>query len=79
MEKEALALVLTVQHFKVYLRSSASPIVVYTDNNPLVFLHRMKNHSQRIMRWSLILQPFTLKTKHERGSDNIIVDALSRA
>ncbi len=58
VEKEELALVLAVQHFEVYLGASASPIIVYTDHKPLEFSHRLKNHNQRIMRWSLILQPF---------------------
>lgn len=37
IEKEALALVLAIQHFEVYLGSIAAPIMVYTDHNPLVF------------------------------------------
>lgn len=79
VEKEALALVLPVQHFEVYLGASASPIIVYTDHNPLVFLHQMKNRNQRIMRWSLIWQPFTLEIKYVRGTENVMADALSRA
>ncbi len=38
IEKEALALLLALQHFEVYLGSSAVPIDVYTDHNPLIFL-----------------------------------------
>lgn len=47
--KEALTLVLAVQHFGVYLGSIAAPIIVYADHNPLVFLHQMRNRNQRIM------------------------------
>lgn len=78
VEKEALALVLAVQHFEVYLSSVCGPIVIYTDHNPLTFLDRMRGKNQRIMRWSLILQPFSLLIKHIRGKDNLIADALSR-
>ncbi len=46
IEIEALALLLALQHFKVYVGSSSLPIVVYTDHNPLVFLSRMYNHNQ---------------------------------
>ncbi len=54
IEKEALALLLALQHFEVYLGSgSGSSIVVYTDHNPLVC---MSNSNQRLMRWSLIVQ-----------------------
>lgn len=46
IEKEALALLLALQHFEVYLGGSNSPITVYTDHNPLVFLMRMSNSNQ---------------------------------
>ena len=38
VEREALALILAVQHFEVYLGSSPSPIDLFTDHNPLVFI-----------------------------------------
>ena len=78
VEREALALILAVQHFEVYLGSSPSPIDLFTDHNPLVFIDRMRNQNQRIMRWSLILQQYPLKIQHIRGKDNIVADALSR-
>ncbi|KAL2083779.1 hypothetical protein ACEWY4_021552 [Coilia grayii] len=59
IEKEALAL-LALHHFKVYVGSSSVPVTVFTDHNPLIFLSRMKNTNQRIMRWSLYLQGFNL-------------------
>ena len=45
VEREALALILAVQHFEVYLGSSSSPIDVFTDHNPLVFIDRMRNQN----------------------------------
>ena len=78
-EKETLALLLTLQHFRVYLEAPVNEILVYTDNNPLVFINKMKYRNQRLLRWSLALQEFSLKISHIRGKDNIIADALSRA
>lgn len=78
IEKEALALLLALQHFEVYLGGSDAPILVYTDHNPLVFLNRMSNTNQRLMRWSLIVQEYHLDIRHKKGADNIIADALSR-
>ncbi len=78
IEKEALALLLALQHFEVYLGSSSLPIVVYTDHNPLVFLTRMYNHNQRLMRWALIVQNYNLEIRHKKGSENVFADALSR-
>ena len=42
IEKEALALLLTLQHFDVYLNTMLHPIIVYTDLNPLVFVNKTK-------------------------------------
>lgn len=68
-----------LKHFEVYLGGSTLPIKVYTDHNPLVFLSRMYNANQRLMRWSLALQEFNLEIVHKRGTENQIADALSRA
>ncbi|XP_073721213.1 uncharacterized protein [Misgurnus anguillicaudatus] len=76
IEKEALALILSLNHFDVYVSSSV-PLIVYTDHNPLVFLHNMRNTNQRLMRWSLFLQGYDLKICHIRGKDNVLADALS--
>ena len=79
IEKECLSLILALQHFEVYLTSSPSPIVVFSDHNPLIFIHKMKNKNQRLLRWSLLLQEYNLDIRHIKGKDNIISDALSRA
>ena len=78
-EKEALALVLALRHFEVYVGASCGPTVVFTDHNPLVFLDRMRNTNQRLMRWSLFLQAFNVEIRHIRGRDNVLADALSRS
>lgn len=78
IEKEALALVLALQQFEVYLGSNALPIVVYTDHNPLVFLLRMCNTNQRLMRWALICQGYNLQIIHKKGTENVIADTLCR-
>ena len=79
VEKECLSLILALQHFEVYLASSVAPIVIFTDHNPLTFIHKMKNKNQRLLRWSLMLQEHNLDIRHIQGKDNIIPDALSRA
>ena len=47
-EKEALALILSLQHFEIYMTALPSPTVVYTDHNLLVFINRMKNENRRL-------------------------------
>ena len=78
IEKECLALMLALQHFEVYISSSSLPIVVYSDHNPLVFIHKMKDKNQRLLRWSIMLQEYVLEIRHIRGKDNVIADCLSR-
>ena len=51
IEKEALALVWALQHFEVYVGGHCSPVVIYSDHNPLTFLHSLQNPNQRLMRW----------------------------
>uniref|UniRef100_A0A1A8NMF2 ribonuclease H n=1 Tax=Nothobranchius rachovii TaxID=451742 RepID=A0A1A8NMF2_9TELE len=78
IEKETLALLLSLQHFHVYVGSSCSPTVVFTDHNPLTFLSRMYNQNQRLMRWALILQEYSIEVRHKKGTTNVIADGLSR-
>ena len=78
VEKETLALLLSLQMFDVYLGTSAFPIKVMTDHNPLTFVHKMKNHNKRLLRWSLLFQDYNLDIHHIKGKDNIFADALSR-
>lgn len=48
IEREALALILALDHFGVYV-SSSQTLLVYTNHNTLVFLNRMKNSNHQLM------------------------------
>lgn len=67
IEKEALAQLLALQHFKVYLGSSSVPTVVFSEHNPLVFLTRIRNSNQRLTHWSLLLQDFNIDIRYKKG------------
>ena len=77
-EKEALALILSLQHFEFYVVPAKFAIDIYTDHNPLVFLNRVKNNNQRLLRWSLFLQEHNLNIIHIPGRRNVVADSLSR-
>ncbi|XP_076035252.1 uncharacterized protein LOC143021537 [Oratosquilla oratoria] len=56
IEKEALALIMALEAFRVYVGSTVHPVQVFTDHNPLTFVERMKNTNQRLLRCALKLQ-----------------------
>ena len=76
VEKECLAVIFAVQKFKEYLYGRT--FVLQTDHQPLVCMNRNKVANDRIMRWSMILQPYSMKIEYIKGSDNLIADYLSR-
>ncbi len=79
IEKEALALLLALQHFEVYIGCTSYPVVVYTDHNPLTFLCRMYNQNQSLIRWALVVQNYNIEIRHKKGVNNVVADALSKA
>lgn len=75
IEKETLALIWALQHFTVFV--GCGPVTVFADHNPLTFLSSLKAPNQRLMWWALLLQACSLDTRHIRGWDNVVADALS--
>ncbi|XP_037776259.1 uncharacterized protein LOC119573219 [Penaeus monodon] len=78
IEKELLGIITAIKKFECYLYGGAHPVQIFTDHNPLTFLEKNKYSNQRLLRWSLSLQPYHLQVQHIKGRDNIIADALSR-
>ena len=52
--------------------------MVYTDHSVLRYLFAKKDAKSHLIRWILLLQEFDLTIKAKKGSDNVIVDHLSR-
>ena len=69
-EREALAIVLGVEHFHQYLYGSEFTII--TDHQPLEVIYGKANSkpSARIERWVLRLQPYEFLVKYRNGKDN---------
>ena len=76
IEKECLAIKLSIEHFQVYLMGN--PFTVQTDHRALQWLGNVKDRNSRLTRWSLALQSFQFKVEHRRGRDNVNADTLSR-
>ena len=75
-EKEALALVWSVERFHVYLLGREFELV--TDHKPLEVIYSPKSKpSARSERWVLRLQPYHFTVTYKPGKENI-ADTLSR-
>ena len=48
-EQELLALILALQYFDIYVATAGGPIAVFMDQNPITFLHKLKNMNKRLI------------------------------
>lgn len=76
MERECLAVVWAVEHFRRYLEGYHFTVI--TDHSSLRWLHNLKNPSGRVGRWALRLQGYDYEIIHRAGKMNVVPDALSR-
>lgn len=73
-EKELLAIIWAVKHFRPYLYGRRFKLV--TDHQPLIY--SMTSANQKIIRWKLDLSEFDFETIYKPGRENVVADALSR-
>lgn len=75
-EKELLAIVWAVKHFRPYLYGQKFKIVC--DHRPLTWLFNCKDASSRLVRWRLKLEEYDYEIVFKPGRINSNADALSR-
>ncbi|GBM54837.1 Retrovirus-related Pol polyprotein from transposon 17.6 [Araneus ventricosus] len=76
-EKECAAILYAIKKLKYYL--DGKHFTIETDHNPLGWLNSNAGTNQRLMRWSLALQPFLYKVFQKAGNKHLNTDALSRS
>lgn len=75
-ERELLALVDSINHFRPYIEGSR--FVVVTDHMSLKWLKTLNNPSGRLARWAMQLSCFDFEIRHKKGSMHVVPDVLSR-
>ena len=74
--KEALAIVFCVTHFKHYLYGRKFKIV--TDHKPLIWFQNSSDPCSRVTRWKLKLSEYDFEMVYKGGKMNVNADLLSR-
>lgn len=75
-EKECAAIIYAIKKLRHYL--DGQKFSIETDHNPLIWLKNNAGNNPRLIRWSLILQPYHYTIKHRPGKEIVHVDCLSR-
>ncbi|OMJ21150.1 Transposon Tf2-11 polyprotein [Smittium culicis] len=75
-EKESLALVSAIKHFRCYLWNVK--FTVFTDNSAVSRLHNMADVTGRVSRWISYLSEYDFTLYHRAGKLNQVADFLSR-
>lgn len=76
IEKELLAVIWAVKHFRPYLYGNK--FIIYTDHRPLAWLYSLKEPNSKLTRWRLRLEEYDFEIRYKKGPQNTNADALSR-
>jgi transposase InsO family protein len=77
-DKELLAIVKAVEHWRCYLEGNAHPILLLSDHRSLQHLNTQPNLTDRQARWVEKLSDFEFRIEYIKGNLNRVADELSR-
>jgi hypothetical protein len=76
--KELLAVMCALWHWRHYLQDVKHQVIVHTDHEALLGFKEPKNINRRLARYVVELANYNIVLKHIPGKENKIADALSR-
>jgi hypothetical protein len=76
-DKELLAIVAALTHWKVYLEGAQHTVIVRSDHKNLTYFQTTKVLNRRQARWAEALSQFNYKIVHCKGTENSQADTLS--
>lgn len=78
IERELLAVVWAVKHFRPYLYGNK--LTIYMDHRPLAvtWLYTLKEPNRKLTNWRLRLEEYNFEIKYKKGPQNTNADAVSR-
>ena len=77
-DKELLAIVDSLDHWRYLLLGSPGPIRIFSDHKNLVYWSTAHKLNRRQCRWSQALSDYDFVIQHVSGKSNHVADALSR-
>ncbi|CCO35818.1 hypothetical protein RSOLAG1IB_11044 [Rhizoctonia solani AG-1 IB] len=77
-DKELLAIIHSLEHWRIYLEATTEPITIFTDHRNLEYWKESRTFNRRHARWHLLLANFNLRIMYRPGKQSGKPDALSR-
>src|SRR5881394_4664334 len=77
-DKELLAIIRALEHWRLYLEGTEKPVIVYTDHRNLQFWNKERVWNRRHARWHTTLASFNFQIEYRPGKMSNKPDALSR-
>ncbi|KAF8761559.1 hypothetical protein RHS01_00207 [Rhizoctonia solani] len=77
-DKELLAIITSLEHWRLFLEGTTEPITVYTDHKNLEYWKTAHTFNRQHARWYQILAPFNFNIVYRPGKMSEKPDALSR-